>query len=166
MCKPFFLLLIIAGGTFLYSCNSEPAKSENPPASTFSLDSVKAAIAASNASFGNGFSTGDSVAFASHYTTDGCISPSNFPKMCGRAAIMSYFNGGYQMGIRGIRLTTDEVTGGKEGVIETGRYEVFADKNISIDKGKFVVVWKEEGGAWKMHRDIWNTDLPMATPAK
>jgi ketosteroid isomerase-like protein len=85
--------------------------------------------------------------------------------MCGTSAIMAYFNGGYKMGIRGIKLTTEEVMGGKEGVIETGKYELFADKNMSIDKGKFIVIWKQENGKWKMFRDVWNTDLPAA-PSK
>lgn len=26
------------------------------------------------------------------------------------------------------------------------------------DVGKYVVVWKDEGGVWKLHVDIWNTD--------
>jgi ketosteroid isomerase-like protein len=166
MRKNSFLITTLAAVFSLYSCKEDAGKTtEAAQADSFSLDSVKAAIAASNATFGDGFATGDSVAFASHYTTDGCISPSNFPKMCGSAAIMAYFNGGYKMGIRGIKLSTEEVMGGKEGVIETGQYEIFADKNMSIDKGKFIVMWKQENGKWKMYRDVWNTDLP-ATPSK
>lgn len=166
MRKNSLRLLAIAASFSIISCKDDAAKTtEATPADSFSLDSVKAAIAASNATFGDGFATGDSVAFASHYTSDGCISPSNFPKMCGTSAIMAYFNGGYKMGIRGIKLTTEEVMGGKEGVIETGKYELFADKNMSIDKGKFIVMWKQENGTWKMYRDVWNTDLPAA-PSK
>ena len=166
MRKNSFLLLTFATTLLVSSCKDDAAKSATTaPADNFSIDSVKAAIAASNATFGDGFANGDSVGFAAHYTTDACISPSNFPKMCGTAAIMAYFNGGYKMGIRGIKITTDEVMGGKEGVIETGRYEIFADKNMSIDKGKFIVMWKQENGKWKMHRDVWNTDMP-APPAK
>ena len=39
------------------------------------------------------------------------------------------------MGIEGATITTTEVIGGKEGVIETGSYEMFADKGVSIIKG-------------------------------
>ncbi len=157
-------LPVIAFCAILFSCNNEAPKAE--AAASFSLDSVKAAIAASNANFGGGFATGDSAAFISHYTSDACINPSNMPKMCGTAAITAFFNGGYKMGIRGIKITTAEVMGGKDGVIETGAYEMFADKNMSIDKGKFIVIWKEENGKWKMHRDIWNSDMPAAAPSK
>ncbi len=163
MKKILFSALVTIFCIAVSSCTNETVKTE--ATSTFNLDSAKAAIAASNATFGSGFATGDSAAFASHYTSDACISPSNMPKMCGTQAITAYFNGGYKMGVRGVKITTDEVMGGKDGVIETGMYEMFADKGVSIDKGKFIVIWKEENGKLKMYRDVWNTDLPAA-PAK
>jgi ketosteroid isomerase-like protein len=157
-------LPVLAACAILFSCTNETAKTA--VADTFSLDSAKAAIAASNATYGTCFTTGDSVAFVSHYTSDACINPSNMPKMCGPQAINSFFVGGHKMGIRDVKLTTAEVMGGKDAVVETGTYEILGDKGVSFDKGKFIVVWKEENGKWKMHRDMWNTDLPAAVPAK
>jgi ketosteroid isomerase-like protein len=161
MKKIFFNVAAIAFTAILFSCNNEGAKTETV-AAAFNLDSAKAAIGASNASYGNCFASGDSVLFVSHYTSDACISPSNMPKMCGPQAINAFFSGGYKMGIRNIKLTTAEVMGGKDAVVETGAYEILGDKGVSFDKGKFIVVWKEENGKWKMHRDIWNTDMPAA----
>ena len=69
------------------------------------------------------------------------------------------------MGIRNIKLNTEEVSGGETAVVETGSYELFADNNVSIDKGKFIVLWKKENGKWKMHRDIYNSDIPLPAPA-
>ncbi len=34
---------------------------------------------------------------------------------------------------------------------DNGRFE---------DKGKYIVVWKKVGGAWKVAADIFNTNLP------
>ena len=110
MKKYFFTVLTIALSAILFSCTNEAAKT-GTVAPAFSLDSAKAAIATSNISYGNSFATADSVSFINHYTSDGCISPSNMPKMCGAQAINAFFNGGYKMGIRGIKLTTDEVMG-------------------------------------------------------
>jgi ketosteroid isomerase-like protein len=161
------LLSALAICIFLFACNNDAPKTETATTETgFNLDAAKADIAASNETFGSGFANGDSVNFVSHYTSDACINPSNMPKMCGPAAINAFFNGGYKMGIRAVKITTAEVMGGKDAVVETGTYEMFADKNMSIDKGKFIVVWKEENGKWKMHRDIWNSDKPAAAPAK
>lgn len=144
----------------LSSCANETSKTV--AASSFSLDSVKTAIAASNKVFGESFATGDSVAFASCYTSDGCIYNANMPKVCGTDGIRAFSNIGYQSGIRNVILTTEEVMGGKEAVVETGKYEVLIANNVSVEKGKFVVVWKEENGKWKMYRDIWNSDAPPA----
>jgi ketosteroid isomerase-like protein len=57
-------------------------------------------------------------------------------------------------------LTTEEVMGGPDVVVETGTYEILGDKAVSFDKGKFIVAWKKENGKWKMHRDIWNSSNP------
>jgi ketosteroid isomerase-like protein len=130
-------------------------------ATEFDLEKVKTAIAESNKSYGTTFATGDSAGFVSHYTTDACILLPNAPKMCGAAMLNAFFNEGYKMGIRNIALTTDEVSGCPAEVIETGTYELFADSSKSLDKGKYIIVWKAEDGQWKMHRDIWNSDAPM-----
>ncbi|MBK7121752.1 MAG: DUF4440 domain-containing protein [Chitinophagaceae bacterium] len=156
------ILGVVIAAALFSSCNNEAVKTET---SSFSLDSVKAQIAASNKVFGASFATGDSVAFANCYTSDGCIYNANMPKVCGTAGIQSFLSIGYNSGLRNVVLTTEEVMGGKEAVIETGKYEVFIADNVSVEKGKFVVVWKEENGRWKMFRDIWNSDAPPPPPA-
>ena len=153
---------ILAMGTMLLSsCTNEAAKTET---AGFSLDSAKAAIAASNKVFGACFATGDSTTFANCYTSDACINVTNMPRMCGTQAITAFFNGGHKMGINNIVITTEEVMGGKDAVVEVGKYEMFVGDKVSAEKGKFIVVWKEENGKWKMHRDIWNSDAPPPPP--
>lgn len=162
------LLGIVVLTVVFSSCNNETTKTKSAAVETagFSLDSARAVITASNKVFGETFATGDSATFAGLYTNDACLNVTGMPRMCGTAAITAFFNGGYQMGMRKLAITTEEVMGGKEAVVETGKYEVFMANNVSVDKGKFIVVWKEENGKWKMYRDIWNSDLPQAPPAK
>jgi len=160
----FSLCSIALATMFFSSCNNEAAKTEAKEVAAFSLDSAKAAIAASNKIFGETFATGDSTAFANCYTSDACINVTGMPRMCGTGPLTAFFNGGYQMGIRNIKLTTEEVMGGKEAMVETGNYEMFMANNVSVEKGKYIVVWKEENGKWKMHRDIWNSDSPAPPP--
>jgi ketosteroid isomerase-like protein len=162
--KRFLLMTGCVALAFVFnSCDNEASKTTET--SSFSLDSVKAAIAASNAAFSASFSKGDSAAFVNCYTSDACINVTGMPRICGTPAIRSFFSGGYQMGMRGVALTTEEVMGGKDGVIETGKYEMFLANNVSVEKGKYVVMWKEENGKWKMHRDIWNADSPPSAAA-
>lgn len=161
MKQRFLLSLAIGASLAFYSCSAN--QTETPTASAtsgFNLDSVKAEIAASNATYGSSFASGDSAAFVAHYTSDGCVMPENAPKLCAAGPITAFFNGGVKMGIKDIKLTTEEVMGGPEVVVETGSYEILGDKDVSFDKGKFIVAWKKENGKWKMHRDIWNTSNP------
>ena len=155
------ILAILFSLIILNSCSNEPAKTET---AAFSLDSAKAAIAASNIAFGESWATGDSAKFANCYASDGVMSPPNMPAMTGTAAITAFFNEGYEWGIRNIALKTNEVFGGKDCVVETGTYELFMENNVSGDKGKFIVMWKQENGNWKMYRDVWNSDLPPPPP--
>lgn len=161
MKQRFLLSLAIGASLAFYSCSAN--QTETPTASAtsgFNLDSVKAEIAASNATYGSSFASGDSAAFVAHYTSDGCVMPENAPKLCAAGPITAFYNGGVKMGIKDIKLTTEEVMGGPEVVVETGSYEILGDKDVSFDKGKFIVAWKKENGKWKMHRDIWNTSNP------
>ena len=86
--------------------------------------------------------------------------PANAPKLCGSNGIAMFYNGAKAMGIQNVALTTEEVMGGPEVVVETGSYELLGAANKSLDKGKYVVAWKMEDGKWKMHRDIFTTNAP------
>lgn len=157
------LVLCAFAATVAASCNH----ATTTETSSFNIDSVKAQIAASNTIFGESFGKADSAAFAGLYTTDGCISPQGMLKICGSAGIIAFFAEGIKAGFKKIALTTEEVMGGKEGVVETGTYDVQGEGGISFEKGKYIVYWKEEGGKWKMHRDLWNSDsAPQPMPAK
>lgn len=157
-------LCFVAASFLLFSCNDDAAKTESGAA--FNLDSVKAAIVASNKVYGECFATGDSTKFANCYTADACINPPNSPRMCGTAAIIAFFNGAVKMGIKDIKITTEEVMGDANTVAEVGKYELMGDKGASLDKGKFIVVWKNDNGKWKMHRDEWNSDNPPPPAVK
>jgi hypothetical protein len=57
-----------------------------------------------------------------------------------------------------VKVMAEEISGNEENVVEVGTYEILNDKNESFEKGKFIVVWKQENDTWKIHREIWNTD--------
>ncbi len=152
-------MFILCG--LMTACNEAPGPApvvETPAA--FNLDSVKNAIAASNSIFEAAIRTNDSSKYISRYSSDGCINPPNMAKMCGAAGLAAFFKGAISMGIKDLKLTTEDVIGGPEIVAETGTYQLFADAGKSVEKGKFIVLWKQENGEWKMYRDEWNSDAP------
>jgi ketosteroid isomerase-like protein len=44
----------------------------------------------------------------------------------------------------------------------TGEY-ILLGKSMQLDKGKYIVIWKQQEGQWKLHRDIWTTSLNSVT---
>lgn len=152
------LLFISLTALLFASCKTEEKKEVT---NGFNLAEAKTAIVESNKTYGDAFAKGDSSLLISKYTKDGCIMPANAPKLCGSNGIAMFYNGGKAMGIKNIALTTEEVMGGPEVVVETGVYELFGAENKSLDKGKYVIAWKMEDGKWKIHRDIFTTDMSL-----
>jgi len=67
-----------------------------------------------------------------------------------------------RMGINDMTFTTTNITGDVNFIIETGNYEMRDGGESLIDRGKYVVVWKQINGEWKLYRDIGNTSLPAS----
>ena len=63
------------------------------------------------------------------------------------------------MGIKTARLETVEAEGYADTAIEIGKYTLSGEAGNIMDRDKYVVIWKQEGGQWKLHRDIWNSSL-------
>ena len=58
--------------------------------------------------------------------------------------------------MKDVALQTTKVESAGDLAYEDGTVKlVAADGRVSEDR--YVVVWKREGGRWKLHRDIWNS---------
>ncbi len=75
--------------------------------------------------------------------------------------IAAFWQGAIDKGIRGAKLKTLEVEvfSGKTA-IEVGTYILTGAERAVLDEGKYVVIWKKDGKAWKIHRDILNSNRP------
>jgi ketosteroid isomerase-like protein len=60
-------------------------------------------------------------------------------------------------------LPIGNIYGNESLVVEEGTYNFPDGKGGSFDKGKFIALWKQEGGKWKLYREIWNTDMPPSS---
>ncbi|HUF52904.1 MAG TPA: DUF4440 domain-containing protein [Dehalococcoidia bacterium] len=120
---------------------------------------VRSEIDETNAKFTKALREGDIATVASLYTTDGVLAAPNAPMVRGTAAIKEMFDGMVQqMGAPDLKLETQEVEDLGETAWELGTYRMNA-AGIT-DTGKYIVVWKRQDGAWKLHADIWNSDAP------
>ena len=114
-----------------------------------------------NERFQEAIRAADSQTMPSLYTTDAKILPPNADAVSGADAIVRYWQSFFDLGIVGAQPMTEEVIPMGEYALEVGQYSVFGTDGSPVDRGKIMVLWKNEGGAWKMHRDTWNSSLPQ-----
>ena len=124
---------------------------------------IKAAIEAQNRKFSAAVEKGDAAAIADLYSANAMVLPPNSDTVEGKEAIKGLFQGFIDSGVKGLILTTLEAERQGDFVHEVGKYSLKGENGKELDKGKYIVVWKREGGKWKLHRDIFNTSMPAAT---
>ena len=133
--------------------------------SVFAQKDMKADIMAANQKFMDAFQKG-ATTMSSYYTTNATLMPPSSEPIQGNTAIGEYWEGGYESGVKRAKLETIDAEMAGTQVIETGRYTLYGANDAQLDAGKYIVIWKQEGGQWKLHRDIWNTSTPPAMAAK
>lgn len=152
MRQSVFLLL----ATSLFACHAK--KSGTAPKSSFSIDSVKAHIVKMNEGYSERFMSNDTAFYMARYCADAEVYSPEMPAIKGREAIRKFFyNDGNNKEAK-IDLPAGNFYGSEELVVEEGTYSFPDGKGGSFDKGKFIALWKKEDGAWKLFREIWNTD--------
>ena len=120
---------------------------------------VQAAIEAADEVFMATFERGDTAALADLYTENGQLLPAGSDFVTGKEAVQNFWQGAMEMGIKSVKLETIEVEGHGDTAIEEGKYTLRGESGNVMDRGKYIVIWKQQVGQWKLHRDIWTTSL-------
>jgi len=120
---------------------------------------LRAAIEKADADFVKAVAAKDAAAIAAMYTEDAQVMPPNSPPVKGRAAIQQLFAGMVQ-GIARLEITAVEVEGHGDVAHEVEALKFFDASGKQIDEGKAIVIWKKVGGEWKLHRDIFSSNMP------
>jgi ketosteroid isomerase-like protein len=154
------VLCLLLCAVTIYSCTSRTSETTQAKTtdSAFDVSKVKQAIETSNKKFADAFLKGDSAAVVNLYHSDAEVYPPNM-KAGNRTVTGSMVATIAKSGIKSFTLNTTNVTGNAEEAVETGTFEM-GDGKKTIDKGKYIVIWKPENGEWKLWRDIWNSDNP------
>ena len=113
-----------------------------------------------NSSFEEAFKSGNIDNLSEFYTSDAQLMFPGAAAITGVDQIMAYWQGAVNAGVSNVKLQTTDVSGSANEVIEYGVYTIFAGDNITVDKGKYIVIWKKEGEQLKVFRDISNSDNP------
>ena len=99
------------------------------------------------------------------YYADNCISlPSYQPMMRGHAAMREAHKQQHESGMKitAFELTATDVMADGNMAIEIGTYTIsmtIPEMGAMDDLGKYMNVWENQGGDWKLRADMWNTDM-------
>jgi len=123
------------------------------------------AIEEANLKFGELVRQGDAAALAALYTDDATLLPPDSEMIQGRQGIEEFWNALIQMGIKDAVLTIVDVFGSGDLAYEVGKATITIQpegQEPVEQKAKYVVVWKQTAdGSWKLHVDIWNSNMPV-----
>jgi ketosteroid isomerase-like protein len=110
------------------------------------------------------FKQRDFAAIEALYASNGLLLPSNSPPIEGPEAIVEVWKSWGDLPNVEFTFGADriEVSSSGDLAYDYGWYAFAFDTDDGrvTDKGKYVVVWKKVGGAWKVAADIFNTNLP------
>jgi uncharacterized protein (TIGR02246 family) len=124
--------------------------------------SIHDTLVRQNAMFMDTFRRGDAAGMGELYTEDGQLLPPNGEIVQGPKAIAGFWRMVMDMGITDLDMRVGEVEQHGDTAIEVSTAALLLDGGEVADEIKYIVVWKREGGAWKLHRDIWNSSRPAA----
>ena len=148
-----FLIILVAIVLFIVNSCSNKETDSKKKAGFIDLTKARQQVEALAQQFSVEFRSKDSIALANHYLPNGMIGSakgyenilSTWSKMIQNAS---------EKGTPYLIFITNSVTTDEEYIIELGQTQ-WADENGNVKRegGKYVVVYKQEGGELKIYRD-------------
>jgi uncharacterized protein (TIGR02246 family) len=105
--------------------------------------------------------SGKVEAVAALYSDDARLLPPNAELAQGRAAVAAEFAAMVAAGLTIDLENVDAVVAGDVGY-KVGTYTLLAPGGVTVDRGKYIDVWRKVDGEWKITNDIWNSNLPVS----
>ena len=137
----------------LNSCTDKQKQNAGSQSTEINLTEMKKVIKEIDQNFAEDFKNGDSLALAGYYAKDGRLG-----SVKGKDKLTTAFNKMIQNAVNNgtpvVKYTTTSLSSDGEFLIEAGLYQ-YADRDGNVKgQGKYLVVWKQEDGQWKIYRDI------------
>src|SRR5262245_28866938 len=105
------------------------------------------------------FAASDPASIAACYTEDAQILTASKSPVRGRLAIESLFKFTRGPG-HTLEFQTEDLDVQGETAIEIGAYVRRDKERATVDRGRYMVVWKRVGGQWQIHRDMFARGRP------
>ena len=120
----------------------------------------KAMLEGKTAKWMEAFNARDADRLTALYAEDAVVAPPNAPAIFGRDAIRADNRETFAAGEVAVELEDLEIIIQGDLGYKAGRYRMRA-KDTLVDRGKYLEIWRKIDGEWLLHRDIWNSSLPV-----
>lgn len=166
--KNLLLLYLVLLATLVVIIGCDKMKDKpmgDPPKEEASFDpeSARAAIDASNADFCKAMIAGDSIGLMIRYDDNSKVFPPNMEPAAGTKEIKKFMLNPMDVKMTDFKIEAVSLSGTEDNLIEIGNYSITGDKG-TMDKGKFVCIWRKDGDTWKVRTEIWNSNMPPLPP--
>ena len=160
MKKRIIFVLLALGLICSIGCKKEETTTVEAKPS-FDLTAAKSAIEARSKIYVDAVNKKDSVGLANCYTTDGKFMQPNGESVVGRENIQKLVGEWMKAGMPHFSIQTVEVWGNETTLTAEENWS-FTDKDGKVvDSGKALELYKMEDGVWKLHRDCFNSNMPL-----
>lgn len=109
------------------------------------------------------FSNSDSAGLADMFTPDGKLMEPNSPAITGKDALLHQFGFLMKGGISKVSLTTTGLWGDDNLLVEEGKFSYKNKRDLLLDEGKYIMLWKKTENQWKIFRQLYNSNWPATT---
>ena len=128
---------------------------------TSSPETVRDAFTSIFQQFETSFNQGDAEGLASLYTEDAKILSPNRDIIEGKNTILKFWQSALEMGIKSFKGEMIESESSGNLGYSVYKYSLYGNEDQEIDKGKGLSVLKNIDGKWKIHRDVYNSSMPL-----
>ena len=162
--KQFFVLSLTIATLLTTACNNTTSTTANKDnSSNLDTTGLRKIIDEKNNKFTQAHIVGDTAFLNNIFTQDGRVFAPNSEVVSGRAAIAAINLAYINFGIKQFKEETTALYGSGDYLINEGNY--FMSYGSTIEKGKFINIWKKVDGDWKLYANIWNSSMPL-TPTE
>jgi ketosteroid isomerase-like protein len=154
------LLTLSMVASFSLGCTEAPApgaKQEITIEPHFDLVAMRTLITEKNAAFTQAHITGDSTVLIDYFTPDARVLGPNAEAVVGQAAIAELNAQYVGYGIKEFTEVTTNFYGDENYLIDEGTYFMRYGENV-VEEGKYLNVWKQVDGDWRVCANMWNTN--------
>jgi len=118
--------------------------------------SVLEELSAANKAFEKAVLEGDIDSLVNDYTDDGCVIAPMAGETCGKEPIRAFWESVISTIPKNVEIITEKA--GSEGdlAFATGQL-LITDADSTVHKNRFVLVFRNVEGSWKLRVDSWNS---------